>query len=217
MKHLSLSILAALSLLAAGCAKNLDPNTYTEASAGQISETYQGVILSTRDVVVKGGDKLTDNGMGIILGGAAGGLGGNLIGQGKGNVIATVGGVVVGAAIGALGQSALSEQPALEYVVKYWDIETGSVRSTTTENDYKDYKGSETRSTAVNSASERLITMVQGVNPRLNPGQRVFIQVAANGRSRLIPDQSMEPQLNQDTIEAVKTGTKKAVGKKAKN
>jgi outer membrane lipoprotein SlyB len=181
--------------LLSGCAKNIDGNTYTDQQAGEASQTYQAVVLSVRQVKINSGDKLSDNGMGILLGGAAGGLAGNNIGKGKGNVAATVGGAVAGAALGALIQGAASDQDGLEYVVKYWDASTGTV--TTKEYARQSCTHGRTQCEAearTTQANERLITMVQGLTPRIEPGTRAFLIITPNGRSRLVPDYSGAPE-----------------------
>ena len=39
----------------------------------------------------------------------------------------------------------------------------------------------------VETQSGELLTIVQGVQPQIAPGQRVFVQVGRTGRSRIIP------------------------------
>lgn len=187
---------SALALLLGGCAKTIDPSTYTEQGVGEITSAKQGVILNVRDVTVKTGDKLEENGMGILLGGVAGGLGGNEFGAGSGRTAATIGGVVLGSALGALAQNAAGTQPGVEYIVKVWDAE--NVLTTT---------GKEkTENRQVNRVNERLLTIVQGPTPRFQPGQQVFVITGANSqRARLIADQNVSPQVNQTVIESVVT------------
>jgi outer membrane lipoprotein SlyB len=192
-------------VLVAGCAKTIDPNVYSESAAGQVSETYQGLVLNVRDVTVQSGDKLADNGWGMVLGGGAGALAGSTIGKGKGNIAAIAGGAVIAGALGALAQGELSKQPAVEYVVKYWDAENLATVTTTGEDEYGDDKKSNRRSSkqkTTNRVNERVITLVQGVNPRISVGQKVFILVASDGRSRIIADQSNSTQVNQPVIRA---------------
>ncbi|MFN5608354.1 MAG: glycine zipper 2TM domain-containing protein [Holosporales bacterium] len=186
----------------AGCAKDLSGNRYSAKTAAVPTTTYQAVVLSARDITITRGDQLDDNGWGMVLGGVGGGLAGNLIGQGKGNTIATVGGVVAGAALGALAQQSLGEQPGIEYVVKYWEVETGTV----TNYDYAktSCKGGRTECLTQRSsvaAQEKIVTLVQGIDPRLAPGQKAFLMVSSQGRSRLVPDASAAQQINQDAID----------------
>jgi outer membrane lipoprotein SlyB len=200
-------------VLVAGCAKNIDPNVYTESSVGQVSDTYQGMVLSVRDVTVQSGDKLTDNGWGMVLGGGAGALAGSQVGQGLGNTAAVVGGAVIVGALGALAQGELSKQPAVEYIVKYWDVENIGTVTTTGEDEFdrpdgKKSSKSYSKQKSTNRANERVITLVQGVNPRLEIGQKVFILITSNGRSRLVADNSGIQQLNQPVINAATPKTR---------
>jgi outer membrane lipoprotein SlyB len=195
----SLVCLSAFLLLTA-CAKNISPQDYTEQAVGEVSETFQGVVLSARPVMVKGADKLDQNGMGILLGGAGGGIAGNQFGAGSGNAAATVGGVVVGGLLGALAQNALSEQPGMEYIVKIQQAE-----NVITISGNKD--GRKASADSVSRVNERLLTLVQGPEPRFAPGQKVFLLMSAQGRARLIADFSGAPQVNQQVINESNTPT----------
>lgn len=113
---LALSSMALLAL--SGCARNINPNVYSEKHVGEASMTYQGVIVSARQVEVAGSEKLEENVAGIGLGALAGGLAGNQIGGGSGNIAATAGGAVLGGVAGAFAQKALTEQTGMEYVVR---------------------------------------------------------------------------------------------------
>jgi outer membrane lipoprotein SlyB len=202
----SLVCLSAFLLLTA-CARNISPQEYTEQAIGEVSETYQGMVLSARNVMVRGADKLDQNGMGILLGGAGGGIAGNQFGAGSGNAAATVGGVVVGGLLGALAQNALSEQPGVEYVVKIQQAENVMTVSSHAE-------GRKTSADAVSRVNERLLTLVQGPEPRFAPGQKIFVLMSAQGRARIIPDLSGAPQVNQQIINETQTPT--AAAPKAK-
>jgi outer membrane lipoprotein SlyB len=72
---------------------------------------YLGVIESVREV----SDKPKTNGSGPILGGLAGAVAGHQVGQGKGNVLATI----VGAGAGALGGLAVEDKVR---ETKHWDV-----------------------------------------------------------------------------------------------
>ena len=113
-----MAVLLMLPLLMGGCAKNINPNEYSENEVGAVKQTYKGVVISVRPVKVQGSDKLSDNTLGAVGGGVAGGLLGSQIGQGSGSVV----GLVVGAAAGALGGSLLEKglksQDGIEYTVE---------------------------------------------------------------------------------------------------
>jgi hypothetical protein len=51
--------------------------------------------------------------------------------------------------------------------------------------------------------------MVQGLTPRIEPGTRAFLIITPNGRSRLVPDYSGAPQVNQQAIDTVVKPAKK--------
>jgi len=88
---ISTAILATLVSINSGCAsKALDASR-----AGSISESYSGVVLSNEAVHIKGDGKWTS-----ILGMISGGVLGNQIGEGEGKDLATMAGVMVGAAAG---------------------------------------------------------------------------------------------------------------------
>jgi outer membrane lipoprotein SlyB len=112
------TILCILALSVTSCERNINSNAYTAASVGEASFSYQGTVISTRQVQVQEGDKLEDNKTGIGLGAVGGGLIGNQFGNGSGNVAATIGGAVVGGFLGSMAEKKLKEQNGFEYVVK---------------------------------------------------------------------------------------------------
>jgi len=148
------SLMVVLSFLS-GCTKQLNPNAYSAASAGESVTTYRGIIASVRPVVVESGDNLEDNTLGLVGGGVGGALVGSTIGKGHGNTLAMGAGALLGAVGGAFAEKALKEQEALEYVV---DLDNGGIK-----------------------------TVVQGLEPRLQVGQRVYVTVSQKGRSRVTP------------------------------
>lgn len=119
-------LVAALSLNLGGCARDIGAGSYAAGDVGEAVQTYQGTVVSKRQVMVKEGDKLQDNLIGLVGGGVAGGVLGHMIGGGRGNTLATLGGAAAGAAAGAYAQQKLSEQNAWEYAVK---LDDGSMRT----------------------------------------------------------------------------------------
>ncbi len=87
----SMTILATLATLNSGCAQKV----LDASRAGSISESYSGVVVSNEAVHIKGDGKWTS-----ILGMIGGGVLGNQIGAGEGKDLATMAGVMVGAAAG---------------------------------------------------------------------------------------------------------------------
>jgi len=111
-------IVAVCALVLTGCARNISPGVYIEDQVGVTMETYAGVIIKARSVIVKGADSLDDNMLGVVAGGVAGGIVGSSVGGGTGKSIASAIGAIGGAFAGAKLEDRLKEQPAMEYIVK---------------------------------------------------------------------------------------------------
>ncbi len=171
---LNISVIVLATLTLAGCARNINPNTYKASHVGEASFTYQGVIASARQITVSEGERLEDNTTGIALGAVTGGLAGTQIGSGRGQIASTVGGAILGGVAGAFAEKALKEQTAMEYIVR---LTNGS-----------------------------MMTVVQGPEANLAIGQRVFVQVSHDGRSRVIADnspiQEVQPMMTQPVVRA---------------
>lgn len=177
MRAISLKILTTVAALAlvSGCARNLASNTYTSDST--LSLTLEGKIVSARPIIINDSDQLSRNSTGIISGGALGGVAGSGVrGSDTGRALATVGGVVVGAALGALAESELGKQDGYEYIVK---LDTSKLKS-----DY--YEGSGAMRSAISSATTNgLVTIVQGNDVVLQNGQPVYA-IFSDKRTRII-------------------------------
>ncbi len=113
-----LGLVTMTTLALSGCARNISSSSYDARTVGEAAFSYQGVVVSARQVEVSEGDYLEDNKTGILLGGGAGGLAGSQIGSGRGAVAGAVGGAVIGAIAGAFAEKALKEQSGMEYVVR---------------------------------------------------------------------------------------------------
>lgn len=104
--------------LALAACSTADSNTYSSSDVGQVIETNQGRVLSSRPVEIKG----DEGGLaGPLAGGAIGGATGLTIGGGSGNVLATVVGAAAGAGLGYLAQNELSSGDGIEYIVELED------------------------------------------------------------------------------------------------
>ena len=93
MKNIVVTIMLALSLLTffSGCSsKALDASR-----AGTISDSYSATVQSVEAVHIKGDGKWTS-----VIGMIVGGVLGNQIGDGAGQDLATMGGVMIGAVAG---------------------------------------------------------------------------------------------------------------------
>lgn len=103
-----------ISLLLAGCAANVNPDSYSVGSVGQVNRTIAGVIVSARPVEIAG-----TNGVGAATGALAGGVAGSAIGHGgRANALGAIGGAVAGALVGAAIEQGVTNQTGIEYVVQ---------------------------------------------------------------------------------------------------
>jgi outer membrane lipoprotein SlyB len=126
---ISISLVALISAsIFGGCARQISSNVYSANAVGETSTTYPGVVISCRQVLVEDKEYLEQNGLGIIGGGVTGGYLGSKVGKGEGNMLATVGGAIVGATAGAYAEKMLKSQNAIEYVVA---LENGEAKTVT--------------------------------------------------------------------------------------
>ncbi len=99
MFRIILSLLCIVSL--SGCLSSLSGDTYSRDEARTVHQVEYATIEGLRPVVIEG----TKTPIGVILGGAMGGIGGSAVGRGRGQAAATV----LGAAVGAVAGSAVEE------------------------------------------------------------------------------------------------------------
>jgi outer membrane lipoprotein SlyB len=95
-----------------------DSNTYTSRDVGQLIETSQGRVLSSRPVEIE-----SDEGgvAGPLAGGAIGGAAGYGVGSGSGQGLATFIGAAIGAGLGYLAEKEIRSQEGIEYIVELED------------------------------------------------------------------------------------------------
>jgi len=113
-KALALPLIACFAV---GACTTSDADTYSRRDVGQIIETSQGRVVSSRPVDVRD----ENSSLGTVAGGAAGGAIGNTIGSGSGNALATVAGIIIGAGIGYMTERELRENEGVEYLVETED------------------------------------------------------------------------------------------------
>lgn len=114
------AVSSALMLTLAGCA-DVSPASYSVGSVGQVNRAVRGVIISARNVRVRG----SETGVGATAGAIAGGAGGAQIGNNAAtNIVGAVGGAVVGGVVGAVVEERGTRQTAIEYVV---ETESGAI------------------------------------------------------------------------------------------
>jgi outer membrane lipoprotein SlyB len=109
---------AALAFLAAGCA-NPTSSRYNAGDVGQIIETSEGTVLSSRVVEIKGDE---NSGYGAVAGGAAGATGAHVaVGNSNSGGLVTLLGAVIGAGIGYLVEDSARSREGIEYMVRLDD------------------------------------------------------------------------------------------------
>lgn len=103
-----------VGFLLAGCAANVDPNSYSVGSVGQVNRSVAGVIISARPIEIAG-----TTSVGGTTGALAGGVAGSAIGSGgRAHAVGAIGGMVAGALIGAAIEKGITNQTGIEYVVQ---------------------------------------------------------------------------------------------------
>ena len=121
-------ILPALMLVAA-CTSNIGANQYDSSGVGEVSRAVKGTVVSVRQVRVTS----NDNNAGTLIGAAAGGVAGSLIGGGDAaHILGAIGGATLGGIAGDAAQSGLSAQTGYEYVI---ELDNGSMVTVTQGND----------------------------------------------------------------------------------
>ena len=110
--------LVLLAVLAAGCASS-STNTYSGNDVGQVIETAQGTVVSSRVVEIKGG---SNSNVGAIGGGLAGATTGAVIAKGgNASLAAGILGGLAGAGIGYLVEQEARSGEGIEYVIRMDD------------------------------------------------------------------------------------------------
>ncbi|MDR3179364.1 MAG: glycine zipper 2TM domain-containing protein [Holosporaceae bacterium] len=110
--------LCGTAVLISGCARNISSSTYDAKTLGAATDTYECVVVKVRKVLVEEGERLEENKTGTLVGAIAGGALGNAFGGGRGRVVTTAGGALLGGIGGAFAEKALKSQEGLEYLVK---------------------------------------------------------------------------------------------------
>lgn len=128
MKKFALLAILPLALIINACTSNIGADDYSTASTGQVNRAMKCQVISVRQVVVQ-----SDNNAGMLVGGAAGGVAGSLLGgNDTTKILGGIGGAVVGGLAGDLAQEGLSKQAGYEYVV---ETQNGNIMTVTQGND----------------------------------------------------------------------------------
>ena len=107
-------LLAASSLLLAGCPAGLGCSDYSRSQARTVQEVQMGVVESVREVTIEGTKTPIGAGAGAVVGGVAG----STVGGGRGSVVGAAVGAVLGGVGGAAAEEAVTRQKGVEITVK---------------------------------------------------------------------------------------------------
>lgn len=185
----ALCMLATLAMVSA-CARDMSSNVVTSSAA--VGKVLEGTIVSAQAVTIQDNDKLENNSLGMLTGGVVGGIGGSAFGKGTGQGLATAGGAVAGAVLGSMLQKQLSKSQGIQYVVKIDSRHVAAIpANTTTQKREYSYSDDSIDSDVKNSIGMEnmqtdLISVVQGNDIILQPGQRVMV-IYNNDRPRVVP------------------------------
>ena len=115
-KTIAVSLVCIMLCGLGGCASNYSGTQYAGHSETRQAQTVQyGHVVSVQDVMIEENQNGT---LGAIGGGVAGGVLGSLIGHGRGSVVASVGGAMLGAGAGYLAEKSLGKQRGYEITVE---------------------------------------------------------------------------------------------------
>jgi outer membrane lipoprotein SlyB len=123
-----LALLIVVCTAIAGCAPSRGGKVYTRDQARVVHQVHYGTVLQVDPVTIEG----TRSGMGTLGGALVGGVLGGLVGDGRGRTVATVGGALGRAALGAAGEEAGTRRSAIEISVR---MDDGSIISIVQEPD----------------------------------------------------------------------------------
>lgn len=116
-KIFNLTLIGVTLLTIVGCAPNISPNTYTGAEVGHASKTVRATVISIRPVTIN-----NESGVGGLVGTAAGATAGSAIGgDTTTNILAGIGGAIVGGAIGHGIDKNMHTSQGMEYVCRLHD------------------------------------------------------------------------------------------------
>jgi outer membrane lipoprotein SlyB len=90
-------------------------STYDRGEMGQPQSFSKGVIISERNVIVKG----TESGVGAVSGAVLGGLGGSMASDDKAiSAIGAIGGAIVGGMVGTKAEELIMRDNASEFIIQ---------------------------------------------------------------------------------------------------
>ncbi|WP_066455047.1 glycine zipper 2TM domain-containing protein [Castellaniella caeni] len=120
-----------LSVLAlAGCAnQSASGSVYSYGQAQQEQVVRYGTVVSVRPVVIQSDQS---SGVGALAGGALGGVAGSAIGGGRGQILTTIGGALLGGLAGNAAENQVNKTQGLEITVR---LDNGETRVVAQAND----------------------------------------------------------------------------------
>lgn len=113
-KPFAVALIAAITVLLAGCPAGLGGKDYSRSQARSAQEVRMGVVASVREVSIEGTKTPIGAGAGAVVGGVAG----STVGSGRGSAVGTTVGAVLGGLGGAAAEEAVTRQKGLEITVK---------------------------------------------------------------------------------------------------
>ncbi|MHB1186250.1 outer membrane lipoprotein [Thiobacillus sp.] len=113
-KPFAVALIAASTLLLAGCPAGLGGKDYSRSQARTVQEVQMGIVESVREVTIEGTKTPIGAGAGAVVGGVAG----STVGGGRGSVVGAAVGAVLGGVGGAAAEEAVTRQKGVEITVK---------------------------------------------------------------------------------------------------
>ena len=114
LKKYVLPFLTTIIFFQTGCSLH-SGSTYDRGEMGQPQSFSKGVIVSVRDVKIKG----TESGVGAVSGAVLGGLGGSKVSEDKTtSAIGAIGGAIVGGLIGTKAEELIMRGNASEFIIQ---------------------------------------------------------------------------------------------------
>jgi outer membrane lipoprotein SlyB len=142
-----------LLILLSACAPNPSQNRYNYDEVGQTAVVDFATVVSVKQIDIQG----RNTGTGALAGATAGGVGGYQVGNGNGQLAATIGGAVIGAVAGAVIEQQMANQKGYLYIVVTENKETKRITQ------YQDPKD------VVFHPGDRVMIETKGVYQRLLP------------------------------------------------
>lgn len=119
------ALVALLAFALAGCANTPGPNSYTPEEAMSVGQVTPATVLSAREVKIR--PNAQTGSAGSLAGAVVGGVAGSSAGSGRGQVLMTIGGLILGSIVGRNAENAASTQTALQVILKTDDGRTLSI------------------------------------------------------------------------------------------